>query len=274
MATSAISRERESFGIGVVGGPTAVIDIGGLRIVTDPTFDPPRSYGYLTKLEGPAVDMGELGAVDIVLLSHDQHLDNLDESGRRFSRDAGAVVTGPIVAGRFGEPARGLEAWGSMTVPRPDGGLLRIEAVPAVHGPADAPRDSDGHVNGEVTGFVLSADDDVPTIYVSGDNASITAVREIAARHDIDIAILFIGGARVPSKYGGRPLTLTSERASDAAALLEPNHVVPVHCHGWAHFTEGHERVFEAFSDAGLQAMLVKPEHGIWLPMPGLSRMP
>src|SRR5215469_8376988 len=36
---------RRPFGIAVVGGPTAVIDIAGTRIVTDPTFDPPTDYG-------------------------------------------------------------------------------------------------------------------------------------------------------------------------------------------------------------------------------------
>ena len=39
----------------VVGGPTAVLDLGGLRIVSDPTFDAPGPHGYLTKTSGPAV---------------------------------------------------------------------------------------------------------------------------------------------------------------------------------------------------------------------------
>jgi hypothetical protein len=36
----------------VVGGPTAVLDLGGLRIVSDPTFDDPGPHGYLTKTVG------------------------------------------------------------------------------------------------------------------------------------------------------------------------------------------------------------------------------
>jgi hypothetical protein len=39
----------------VVGGPTTVLDLGGLRIVSDPTFDAPGPHGYLTKTAGPAV---------------------------------------------------------------------------------------------------------------------------------------------------------------------------------------------------------------------------
>ena len=44
-----------------IGGPTALIEIGGWRLLTDPTFDPPgRRYffGWGTmsrKLSGPAV---------------------------------------------------------------------------------------------------------------------------------------------------------------------------------------------------------------------------
>ena len=30
-----------------VGGPTVLIEVGGWRLLTDPTFDPPgRSYGF------------------------------------------------------------------------------------------------------------------------------------------------------------------------------------------------------------------------------------
>ena len=40
---------------------------------------------------------------------------------------------------------------------RGDGpGDLTIRAVPAMHGPVDGVRDADGHVNCEVTGFVLA----------------------------------------------------------------------------------------------------------------------
>ena len=55
----------------VVGGPTTVLDLGGLRIVSDPTFDAPGPHGYLTKTAGPAVAEDQLGPVDLVLVSHD-----------------------------------------------------------------------------------------------------------------------------------------------------------------------------------------------------------
>lgn len=272
MPGEALSSERQPFGVGIVGGPTAVIDIGGLRIVTDPTFDEPQEYEYLTKVRGPALTADQLGPADIVLLSHDQHLDNFDVSGRAYALTAGTVVTGPLTARRIGSSATGLDTWQSLTVNCPAGGSLTIEAVPAVHGPADAPAGSDGHINAEVTGFILSGRS-LPTVYVSGDNASINAVASIAQRHTVDIAILFVGAARVAAKFGGRPLSLTSERASDAAALLGSRYVVPVHCDGWQHFTEGPDQILKAFDDCGLAARLVSPELGTWLPVPGPSEI-
>jgi hypothetical protein len=75
----------------VVGGPTVVLDLGGLRIVSDPTFDVPGPHAYLTKTVGPAVADDQLGPVDLVLISHDNHPDNLDDRGRAFD-DAGLTA--------------------------------------------------------------------------------------------------------------------------------------------------------------------------------------
>lgn len=89
-------------------------------------------------------------------------------------------------------------------------------AVPAVHGPEDGERDSDGDVNCEVTGFVLSGRG-LPTVYVSGDNASIRTLAEIARRvPEIDVAVLNAGAVRVAATFDGRPLSLDSRRAAAA----------------------------------------------------------
>jgi L-ascorbate metabolism protein UlaG (beta-lactamase superfamily) len=77
---------RQECAATVLGGPTAVLDLGGLRIVSDPTFDDPGPHGYLTKTAGPAVTEDQLGPVDLVLVSHDNHPDNLDDRGRAPAR--------------------------------------------------------------------------------------------------------------------------------------------------------------------------------------------
>jgi len=249
----------------VVGGPTAVLDVGGLRIVTDPTFDPPGPHAYLTKTAGPAVTEDELGRVDVVLVSHDNHADNLDDSGRALALAAPVLLTTTSGSGRLGHPAVGLPPWTRHSLARPDGGELTVTAVPAVHGPEDAERDPDGFVNCEVIGFVLSGQG-LPTVYVSGDNASMATVAEIAERiPDIDVAILHAGAARVPAKFRGRALSLDSVRAAAAAALLGRAMVIPAHYDGWAHFSEGRDDLARAFDDAGLSARLRLADHGTWM---------
>jgi hypothetical protein len=75
-------------------------------------------------------------------------------------------------------------------------------------------------VNCEVTGFVLSGPG-LPTVYLSGDNASMGAVKDLADDVGaIDIAVLCAGAASVETKERGRPLTLTSARAAAAAERL------------------------------------------------------
>lgn len=70
-----------------IGGPTTLIEIGGWRLLTDPTFDAPgRRYGFgwgasSRKLAGPALAADDIGRIDAILLTHDHHADNLDDAG-------------------------------------------------------------------------------------------------------------------------------------------------------------------------------------------------
>jgi L-ascorbate metabolism protein UlaG (beta-lactamase superfamily) len=264
--TSGIGAERQWFGIGVVGGPTVVIDYAATRLVTDPTFDEPHDFGTMAKLAPPAVAAAELGAVDAVLLSHDDHVDNLDVSGRRWATEVAArILTGPGAAGRIGSPATGLATWDTATLDRADGnGQITVTAVPAVHGPLDGTRDESGHVNAEVTGFVLQAEG-LPTVYVSGDNASIVPANQIARRFPaIDVAVLFAGASRLPGKNRARPLTLTGQRAADVAAVLDAGRVVVAHIEGWSVYSETIADVEKAFDEAGIADRIIAYTAGLW----------
>jgi L-ascorbate metabolism protein UlaG (beta-lactamase superfamily) len=205
-------RDDRDMKITHIGGPTALISLGGLNILTDPAFDEPQEYvlapgRVMTKLIGPAVPAAELSPIDVVLLSHDEHKDNLDDAGRALLSAVPAVLSTPGAATRI-PGVRGLETWESVEVPRPGGGVITVTGVPALHGPEGAEA-----VLGVVTGFVL-AGDGLPTVYVSGDNASVDLVKQIADRFaPIDVAVLFAGAART-ALMDGAPLTLTSQAAS------------------------------------------------------------
>jgi L-ascorbate metabolism protein UlaG (beta-lactamase superfamily) len=243
-----LTTQRASFGLTVLGGPTTVVDIGGHRLICDPTFDPPGDYGYLQKLTGPAADESVVGDVDVALVSHDLHHDNLDVAGRAFALGAPVLLTAPTAAARLGGPSVPLAPW--ATWESPSG--LEITAVPARHGPADGELNEEGFVNCEVIGFVVTAADS-PRVYLSGDNASVAIVHEIRERiGDIDCAVLFAGFASVPGKFDGRPLSLTAERAAAAAEVLGSAHVVVAHQDGWAHFRQGAADTAAAFHAAGI----------------------
>jgi L-ascorbate metabolism protein UlaG (beta-lactamase superfamily) len=241
-------------GVRLAGGPTAVLELGGVRLLTDPTFDPPGRYPIgdraLVKTTAPAFGPEEVGPLDAVLLSHDQHPDNLDRAGREVLATAPRVLSTASAGQRLGDVVTVLPSWASAELPRPDGGTLTVTAVPAQHGP-----DGTEHLVGEVTGFVLSGDG-LPTVYVSGDNASLAVVRAVAERcGPVELAVLFAGAARTPLVDG--ELTLGSPAAAEAVRLLGVRAVVPVHTEGWEHFTQGPDTVARAFADAGLADRLV-----------------
>ncbi|WP_407284777.1 MBL fold metallo-hydrolase [Streptomyces sp. BP-8] len=238
-----------------LGGPTALIEYGGLRLLTDPTFDAPGDYPIgerkLVKLAGPALSTDEVGAVDTVLLSHDQHPDNLDKAGRGYAAASPLVLSTRSAAERLGGPVRALPNWETHKI-----GDIRITGTPAQHGP-----DGSEHLVGEVTGFVLSGDG-LPTVYVSGDNASLDVVRQVAGRSGpIDVAVLFVGAARTPL-VGDADLTLSSANAARATEILGARRVVPLHFEQWGHFTQGADSLTAAFAQAGLSERLHVPKPG------------
>ncbi|MFG2692794.1 MBL fold metallo-hydrolase [Kitasatospora sp. NPDC048407] len=239
----------------VFGGPTALIEYGGLRLLTDPTFDAPGEYplprgGALVKTHPGAADPATLGPIDAVLLSHDEHPDNLDHSGRKFLDGVPLTLTTRGGAERLGGTAKGLAPWQSVELTGRDGLPVTITAVPAQHGP-----DGCEPVTGEVIGFVLTGPG-LPVVYVSGDNASLDVVERIAQRYaPVDTAVLFAGAART-GLFDNALLTLDSTHAAEAARLLGARRVVPVHFDSWAHFTEGREALVAAFATAGLAEVL------------------
>ena len=236
----------------LAGGPTALIEYAGLRWLTDPTFSEPGTYDGLTKTTGPRLTPDQVGAVDVVLLSHDHHADNLDPAGRAFLPRAGRVLTTVPGAERLGGNATGLEPWSEIQL-----GDVTVTAVPALHGPPGAEP-----VTGPVIGFVLAGEGH-DTVYVSGDNASVDVVDEIAERlSPIDVAVLFAGAVQIPTRFDRAYLTLSGDRAAIATELLEVRAVLPVHFEGWTHFTQGLPQLRAAFAGYGLSDRLVAAEPG------------
>jgi len=234
-----------------IGGPTALIEIGGWRLLTDPTFDAPgRKYNFgwgtsSRKLAGPAIAADAVGPVDAVLLSHDHHGDNLDRAGRALLSSAGTVVTTVSGAKRLGGGARGLRDWETTRLSAPGRSDIEVTATPCRHGPAHA-----HFIVGDVIGFALRWDgQEHGALWISGDTVLYDGVREVAARVQVDTALLHLGAVKFaitgPVRY-----TLTAREAIELIELVRPRQVIPVHYEGWKHFSQGRDAIERAFATA------------------------
>ena len=227
-----------------IGGPTVLIEVGGWRLLTDPTFDPPgRRYffGWGTvsrKLAGPAVAASNLPPIDAVLLTHDHHGDNLDPAGRALLPSAGVVVTTASGAKRLGGTARGLEPWQTTRLEGPDRVAIEVTATPCRHGPPLS-----HPIVCDVVGFALRWEgQEGGVLWISGDTVLYDGVRQVADRLEVDTALLHLGGVRFgvtgPVRY-----TMTARDAVELCELVAPRTAIPIHYEGWKHFREGREAI-------------------------------
>jgi L-ascorbate metabolism protein UlaG (beta-lactamase superfamily) len=226
------------------------IEIGGVTVVTDPVLDAPGQHHHFgggmtaTKHSTPP-SFEDIGRYDVVLVSHDQHADNLDASGRAILRDASLIVTTPTAARRLDGSAVGLAPFATISI-----GDLRITATPARHGPPlSLP------IVGPVIGFVLG-----DAVYVTGDTVMFGGVREVAARFPhVEVVVAHLGAA----SYGPLRFTMNAKEAVELARLFPRAKIVPVHYDGWTHFKQGKADVVAAFARAGLADRVVWLERGV-----------
>jgi len=248
----------------LIGGPTVLIEIAGFRLLTDPTFDEPGDYKLLhvtlTKTTRPAIALADIGPIDAVLLIHDQHADNLDNSGRDFLSKVPRVFTTAAGAKRLGGHAEGLEPWQSASLIKPDGSSIQITAAPARHGPAGIEP-----LAGDVVGFILTlSGSETRPIYITGDTVWYDGVAEVARRFKAGIVLLFAGSAQTRGPFH---LTMDTNDAIETAQAFPDATIVPVHTEGWAHFKQSGDDLLKAFNALGFGSRLRLLQPGVATPV-------
>lgn len=239
-----------------LGTATLLIEIGGLRLLTDPVFDPAGSdyhHGpiHLVKTGGPLIDPDLIGDIDAVLLSHDQHADNLDHTGRTLLSLAKKVLTTPEGAGRLSGNSIAMPEWSEVVLNGPEC-EVRVTAMPAQHGP-----DGTQEATGPVTGFLLEWDGQTAGgLYISGDTVPFSGTGEIIRRGGIGAAILHLGCVKL-APMGDLTFSMNAHEAADFAQALGARTVFPVHFDGWAHFTEGREQAAKVFEESPVRDRVV-----------------
>lgn len=244
-----------------------LLKINGATFITDPVFSLPREYdttpalkkfpmeaqfqahvdhvhgtplsAAIKCLKGPALQLRDLPPIDAVLLSHEDHPDNLDLEGRKLleGRKVFTTVDGMNqLAPRPG--VIGLKPWSSVNATI-NGIDFKITGTPCRHFPG-----------GECTGFVLETPafgthtDGRPNgIWISGDTIDCAELMEIGKRWHMKVAIVHLGKAETITPLGPVDLTLGAKAAIDLMRHFQADVMVPVHMDSWAHFTESSDDV-------------------------------
>lgn len=242
-----------------------LLEIGSLRILTDPVFDGgTKRYrlspgAWATRYVGPAIQPDQLPPLDAVLLSHFHHLDNLDESGRAVLHNAAQVITNVHKAGELEVPAVGLAPWKETTISGRDGEQVRVTATPALHGPWWVPETS------KVVGFVLQWEGQRHgAVYISGDTIFFRGIRQIADRFRIGTALLHLGAVHFWPPLPPIRCTFNGREAAKTAKLLAARTVIPIHYERtvWSHFHESKDSYQRNFDDAGMGHTVRWLDHG------------
>lgn len=249
-----------------IGTATAIVSIDGINFLTDPFFSPVGSTWerivVLENTESPAMMLADLPVIDAVLLSHEDHPDNLDELGRQLLDGRRVFTTLDGAKNLTPRPAvHGLHPW--ETIKSTIGGKeFEITGVPCVHVPGD-----------ECTGFILTNPDFGETnglpnsVYFSGDTVYFEELVQMREKFHISVALYNLGAAKVPIGPNGEMLQITMCGAQAARLFTETKAdvLVPMHYMSWKHFTEFDKDLRQAFEDAGVL------ERVRWLE-PGVSK--
>lgn len=198
-------------GLTFLGHSTVLIEIAGLRILTDPVLIDRRVP--LRRVAGPA-GPEHFSDVDVVLLSH-LHLDHFDVPSLRLLSSRAHVVV-PRGAGPL------LHRLGFATVSElgvgeaVGSGLVSVTATTAAHGgfrPPAGPR-------APALGYLLEAGS--TRLYFAGDT---DLFEGMAGLGPVDVAMLPVWGWG-PTLGRGH---LDPARAAQAVGLLRPRFAIPIH---------------------------------------------
>jgi L-ascorbate metabolism protein UlaG (beta-lactamase superfamily) len=210
-----------------LGHSTTLIEIDGVRVLTDPVWGRRASPSQLAgpkRFQPVPVALRELPPVQVVIISHD-HYDHLDYPTIRALVKSDVPFVTSLGVGAHLEawgipPARitELDWWESCTLPS---GGVHVTAAPSQHFSGRTPKTRNATL---WSSFVVRSERHC--VFFSGDTGLTTEYRDIRERlGPFDLAMLEVG-AWDPA-WGD--MHLGPENALKAVALLEADTFLPIH---------------------------------------------
>ena len=260
------AQDGGSVKITYIGTATTLVQVDNIIILTDPYFSeqgtqwPGKSGVTLVNSYTPAMNLCDLPPIDLILLSHEDHKDNLDNIGRQLL-DGRRVVTTRDGARNLQprEGVRGLRPGETTDVEIGNGTVYSVTATPCQHLPP-----------GECISFVLTSDrlgstDGKPNaIYISGDTAYMDELATLGDRYNISIALIHLGRAMIPGPDGETmQITMDVEQGLKLGQQIGAKTIVPIHFEGWNHFTEDRSTLVDAIEKSGSKNRFVVLEPGV-----------
>jgi len=256
--------QTEEGSVFFIGNATVLIRFGGLTILTDPTFihrHEQVSIGYgmhSTRLTDPAMEIGELPPLDLIVLSH-FHGDHFDQVAEKALDKSIPIITNREAAKELQERGfRGpkpVDTWASVAVEKGDV-RLRVTSMPGRHGPPLS-----NLVMPAVMGSMLEFEQAglLYRLYLTGDTLIIDDLKDIPRRYpDIDLALLHLGGTRVL----GILVTMDAEQGVEMMRLVRPRRAIPIHYNDYDVFKSPLSDFQREIEAAGLQDRLRYLRHG------------
>lgn len=244
---------KSTLNITHIGTATAILEIDGVNLLTDPFFSPAGTefdvgVAVLKNTDTPALGLQDLPPIDAVLLSHEDHPDNLDPLGRQLLDGRHVLTTMDGAKNLAPRPGvRGLQPWQTVTL-AVGGKKFQVTGTPCQHLPG-----------GECTGFILtsnefgtSADGRPNAIYISGDTVYIDELKKIPEKWHVVAAVMNLGNAHAPLPEGPLQITMDGKQAATLFRDLKADVLVPMHYESWGHFTQFGEELRQVFEDEGV----------------------
>lgn len=245
-----------------LGHSTALIEIDGVRILTDPVWGErasPLGFAGPRRFQPIPVPVAALADVDLVIITHD-HYDHLDyPTILELARTSVPFVTSLGVGAHleaWGVPAARiteLDWWESARVPGSD---VTVTATPSQHFSGRGP----GMRNTTLwSGFAVRGDRHA--VFFSGDTGLTPEYADIRARlGPFDLVMLEVGAFHP----GWGDIHLGPERALEALDLLGGGMLLPVH---WGTFS----LAVHAWDEPAERLVTLAPGRGVRLVMPRLG---